>query len=153
MNNQKFEESFNYAFKSEFYDRSKSELLKSRLEALDLDTSDFSEEKSKEVLYNNIWKKLSLEEIKHSQLRKKLFEFSTEFGSEQTSIFLQRSLKSGWEVNLVVDGEIDNKEIELINSIENKKILEKILCHRVASFCEIFAETKNINFLMKWVFR
>lgn len=152
---QRFEKSFKYAFDSDFYDCSKKELLEGRLKDLfvDLSITTFSEEELKDILFDRIWKELHLKEIKHANIRKKVFDFSTEFGSEQTAVFVQRSLNSGWDSKLFVDRDLGNEEIKLINNIEDKKILERIICHHVASFCEIFAETKNINFLMRWVFR
>lgn len=153
MNQKKFNEAFDYAFKDDFYSRTEREIIKTRLKSFDINTSKKSKQEVKKFLYDDIWKNLLLGEIEFSNVRNKSFEFSVEFGVKKTSIFIQRTLNSGWNKNLIVDGNVTKKEVNMINNIEKEEIFEKILCHHVISFCEIFAKNKNINFIMKWVFR
>lgn len=152
MENQNFHESFHFAFGEDSSDP--------RMKVGDLfpeiTISSLGPEDVKKIYYERIWLKSKLDKIESFEVSKKTFDFSTTLGPRRTNIILQRSLNDGWDVNVVVDGKIQSKEVSLINEVlqmGEEDFLLNLFCHRIASFYEVFSKNDNIRDTLRWVFR
>lgn len=153
-----FHHAFDFAFKQVKKSKSKEETARKLLKELfpEIQASQFSLEEIKRVYYERVWLHNKYDQIENNRISRKLFDFSCNLDLKRSNILLQRALNSGWNSKLKVDGKMGDREILLINEIEdqeNSDILEGLICHYAANFYEIFGDRDHIQYLLQWVFR
>jgi len=97
-----------------------------------------------------------LDKVKNKCVQDKLFDFSCKINPKRTAIIVQRSIKRGWNKEIIVDGKITDNNVKIINEIEKKnesKILKNLTCHYVANFFEVFGDSKYKSETLKWIFK
>ena len=153
-----FEKAFCFTFKNKEKDELNLENPKKLAESLfsSIRATGLSKSELKNIYYEKIWLEHNLNQIKSIKVSRKVFDFCCNISPKRGIILLQRSLDSVCDERIIVDGSISSKEVELINDIEKNgesDILEKMLCHYVANFFEVFGKKENTIHSLKWIFR
>lgn len=147
-----FKKGFDYAFQSK---ETGSQLHKSKKFLNDKRSNNLNLNEVKKIYYENIWKPQKLKNINNVTLKNKLFDFSCKINPKRTAIITQRSLKRGWEIDIIVNGKISKNIIDLINQIEEKDesdLLINLLQHYVANYFETLGNAKHRSDTLKWIF-
>ena len=153
-----FEKAFHFTFKDEEKDGLNLERARKLGESLfpSLNITGFSEDELRNTYYQKIWLEHNLNQICSGKVSRKVFDICCNINPKRGIILLQRSLNSICDERIIVDGSISSEEIKLISDIDKRgesDVLEKLLCHHVANFFELFGKKENTSQVLKWIFR
>lgn len=154
----KFDRAFNFTFKDINSNEKKSSNAKTILKDLfsHLKIDDLSNEEVKRIYHEKVWLAKNIDKIDDYYVARKVFDFCCNIGLKRGCILLEKSLNSGWNKRIKVNGTIGRNELKLINKIDkkgNSDILEKLICHYAANYYEVFGKKDHIKYTLQWIFR